>query len=232
MVAFRQAMYRRPSRIVVLDDNPLTLYQATELLKQRDYVVMTALSTHQARRWVSQSSVDLLVVDVRLRDMSGLEFLAIARGHQPTLSGVLVGSEGDQALENSVWQHGASLIIRPYDPACFLMVVAETLASVRRRQRWPRKTVYWDIPVRVAGSPARLLDVSYGGFRFALDHETFDVPSPMTVEVPDARMELTAHLVWSSRASDGVSSLCGAALSDDAPVAEWRSFVDWIPQPA
>jgi hypothetical protein len=112
------------------------------------------------------------------------------------------------------------------------MTVAERLASIRRRQRWPRKTVPATVPVSVEGSPAALINVSYGGLRFAVGRESYDLPSPMTVDVPVAGVTVRAELVWSARAPDGVSCLCGAAIVDDAASAQWREFVDRVPQPA
>jgi hypothetical protein len=82
------------------------------------------------------------------------------------------------------------------------------------------------VPVHVAGAHGRLVDVSYGGLRFEFDGESYDLPTPMTVEVPHARLSVRAELVWSARGSDGVRSLCGVGILDDSPAAEWRRFVD------
>jgi hypothetical protein len=148
------------------------------------------------------------------------------------MAGILVGTNGDRAVEEGAQRHNASLLMRPVDPAQFLMLVAEKLAAIRRHQRWPRKRVGFHVPVWVEGSPATLVDVSYGGLRFALQRESFDLTAPMTVEVPDVGLQVMAHLVWSSRASDGVSCVCGAAIADDGVTNEWRRFVDWIPHAA
>ncbi|HEV3486169.1 MAG TPA: hypothetical protein VG106_12230, partial [Vicinamibacterales bacterium] len=144
------------------------------------------------------------------------------------LAGVLIGHDGDEALEPYASRYDATVLVRPIDPPLFLMVVAEKLASIRGRQRWARKPAPSDMPVSVDGSPARLMDVSYGGLRLALSNER--LASPMTVAFPDAGFQVQAHLVWSSRAQDGVTCICGAAIGDDPP-AHWRQFVDGIPQP-
>lgn len=225
-------MYRRQFNVLVLDEEALALYQTVALLKQRDYIVFGAPGIDAGAGILSQWPIDLLVATVRLRGMDGLQFLAAARRRHPALTGILVGVEGDQALEADASRYDAAVLVRPVDPARFLMVVAERLAAVRGRQRWPRKTVGADMPVRVGGSPARLVDVSYGGLRLALYDDRFDLSSPMTVTFPAAGLEVRAHLVWSSRASDGVTCLCGAAIAAEAPVADWRRFVDRIPAAA
>ena len=224
-------MYTRVYRILVLDDDTLSLYQTMSVLKQRDYLVVGAASVDQARWWLGQWPIDLMVAAVRIAGIGGLQFLTATRVQHPELAGILIGSEPDRAIETDIWRQGAQLIVRPYDPAQFLMTVAEALAAIRRRQRWPRKAIPTGVPVRVEGAQGRLVDASYGGLRFEFDGESYDLPSPMTVEVPDARLKVRAELVWSARARDGVSSLCGVGIVDDAPAAEWRRFVDRLPQP-
>jgi CheY-like chemotaxis protein len=45
-------MYTRVYRILVLDDDTLSLYQTMSVLKQRDYLVVGAASVEQARWWL------------------------------------------------------------------------------------------------------------------------------------------------------------------------------------
>lgn len=222
-------MYRRQFKVLVVQDEPVTLYHTVALLKQRDYVVFGAHDVETAGWILSRWCIDLLVVGVWVGPQSGLEFLAAARQQQSALAGLLIGRDGDHVLEKYAARCGATVLIRPFEPALFLMVVAERLASIRARQRWPRKSVPQEVPVSVDGSPARLMDVSYGGFRLALSNERLS--SPMTVTFPAAGFEVKAHLVWSSLAQDGVTCLCGAAIGDEPP-ARWRQFVDLIPQAA
>jgi DNA-binding response OmpR family regulator len=219
-------MYTRVYRILVLDDDTLSLYQTMSVLKQRDYLVVGAASTEQARWWLAQWPIDLMVAAVRVGGIGGLQFLAATRVQHPEVAGILIGADQDRSIETDIWRQGAQLVVRPFEPAHFLMVVAEALASIRRRQRWPRKVVSTGLPVKVEGTEGKLVDASYGGLRFEFEGESYDLPSPMTVEVPDARLKVRAELVWSARGRDGVSSLCGVGILDDAPAAEWRRFVD------
>ena len=222
-------MYRRPYHVLVVDDEALALHQMMALLRQRDYIVAGAPTIEQARWWLAEWPIDMLVAAVRLGSMGGLQVLVAARAQHPVLAGILVGDEGDRAIETDAWRHGAPLVIRPYDPLKMLALVAEMLASIRQRQRWPRKPVQPGVPFLIEGAPARLLDVSYGGLRFALDGESYDLPSPMTVEFPFAGLTVRADLVWSARAQDGVHCVCGAAITDEAPGTDWRRFIDSVP---
>jgi DNA-binding response OmpR family regulator len=225
-------MYRRLYHVIVVDHDERALHQTIAVLKTRDYVVLGAPTVDQARVWLLEWPVDLLIAAVRLRGISGLQFITAARDRHPELAGILIGDESDRTLDMDAWRQRVPLVIRPIDPAGLLMIVAEQLAAIRRRQRWPRKTVADHVPVTVAGAPAALIDVSYGGLRFALDRETYELPSPLTVDLPAVNLRVRAELVWSARGRDGISSLCGAAIVDDAATLEWRRFVDRVPEPA
>ena len=223
-------MDARPYRLLVLHDDPVALYQATSALKERQYLVVSADSVEQAQRWFAEWPIDLLVTGARVRGMNGLQFLAAMRQLYPELAGLVIVDARDEPMETEAWRHRASLIVRPYEQARFLMLVAESLAAIRRRQRWPRKRVGRHVPVRIGRAPGKLVDVSYGGLRFEFAGESYDLPSPMTIDFPDARLQVRANLVWSSRADDGTSSVCGAGIIDESPGETWRRFVDLLPQ--
>ena len=222
-------MARRPYNVLVFDEQPLARQQAVSILKQRDYTVLEAVVREQAYWWLSQWAIDLLIIGTRIAGADGLQFLSSIRAHQPLLQGILIGREGDEGLQGHAWKQGASLLIHPYDPMRFLAVVAVHLSSIRQQQRWPRKPVASQPSVNVNGMQARLLDVSYGGVKFLIDGESFDLPKPIKINVADAGFSVPAELVWSARAADGVSCICGAALTAEAPAQPWRQYVDQLP---
>jgi hypothetical protein len=140
-----------------------------------------------------------------------------------------VAAQREHVSEMDAWRHGITPVVRPLDGEYFLMVVAEKLASVRPRQRWPRKKVTSYVPLQVGHARARLLDVSYGGLRFQLDGESFELRSPVQIAIPASRLSVDAELVWSARAGDGASCLCGMMLTGNRnPAHAWRAFVDRV----
>jgi CheY-like chemotaxis protein len=225
-------MYKRQFHVLVVDDDRIALYRIVRVLEQRDYIVLGAPTREQAKLWLAEWPVDLMVAGVRLPGIGGLQFFRAAKARNTELAGVLIGKEGDQKLETDAWRYGAALLLAPFDDQHLLTVVAERLASIRRRQRWPRKMVAGRVAMTVGGAPAALVDVSYGGLRFAVRREVYDLPSPIPIEFPGARLRVDAELVWSARGADGESSVCGAAILEHTPPADWRKFVDRIPQHA
>jgi DNA-binding response OmpR family regulator len=222
-------MYQRRFHILVADENVQSLYQIMTLLKRRDYGVAGAPTADEAKWWLSEWPVDLLVTTARFGGMTGLQLVLASRTTHPELAGVIVTPEGARMDDMDAWRHGVPMIARPFEPDQFLMMVAERLAAIKRRQRWPRKQISTAVPVRVGGSTGTLVDVSYGGLRFHLSDDTALIRSPFEIDFPRANLTVRAEVVWSARASDGRSCIFGAAVSHDAsPASDWRSFVDRV----
>jgi signal transduction histidine kinase len=69
--AFRRP---RPARtILIVEDNPLNLKLARDVLRRRGHNVIEAVSGQEALRKVRESAVDLILMDLQLPDMDGLE---------------------------------------------------------------------------------------------------------------------------------------------------------------
>lgn len=220
-------MSRRPYHVLVVDDDPAAQYQTVRLLQQRDYVVTTAWTQSDAAARLAELPVDLVVAGVRIGSMSGLQFVLSCRSTHPDTVGLLIAPQKEHIPEMEAWRHGVTPLIEPLDPDHFLMTVAEKLAGMVRRQRWPRKILDRDVAVDVDGAPGRLLDVSYGGLRLQMAGESYDLRSRVRVDIPDASLRVNGELVWSARAADGASCLCGIAiLGDRHPVPLWQEFVD------
>ncbi|HXW03621.1 MAG TPA: response regulator [Vicinamibacterales bacterium] len=218
-----------PSRILVVDDDPAGQHETIKLLQRRDYEVMCAWSLEDAYARLTQVPYDLVIAGSRVGSMSGLQFIVGCRARRPEVAGIIVATQREHVSEMDAWRHGITPVFRPLEADHFLMLVAEKLASIRRRQRWPRKRINSYIPLQVGHARARLLDVSYGGLRFELEGESFDLRSPVHIDIPASHLSVDAELVWSARATDGASCLCGVMLSGSrVPAHAWRAFVDRV----
>jgi DNA-binding response OmpR family regulator len=222
-------MQRKRSHILVVDDDPGRRREMVSLLAQRDYTVDSSPTVEQAYVRITELPIALVVSGSRVGSTNGLQFIVGCRGRRADIAGVVIAGQPEDVSEMDAWRHGVSVVCRPLLPEHFLMVIAEKLASVRQRQRWPRKKVTSYVPMHVERLPARLLDVSYGGLRFQLEGESYDLRSLVRIEIPVSQMSVDAELVWSARAVDGASCLCGVMLSDDRNGDHaWRAFVDRV----
>ena len=87
-----------PARILVVDDEPNILATLAPLLRSRGYEVNTAMSGRAAIEAVERDNPDLIVLDLGLPDMDGVDVCRLVRDGRATPIVVLSarGAEGDK----------------------------------------------------------------------------------------------------------------------------------------
>lgn len=218
---------RLPYQVLVLDDDEHALSGLVELLRDAGHLVTGAETYDAAKRLLSVTAYDLLIADVRLRGFNGIDLVRQNNRDNPDMASILITGYDEPMMELEAGRYGARFVRKPVQPLQFLQVVNDCLTKVRRQRRWPRKRVEGGFRVVADGTPAAVVDVSYGGLRLELpaDHELrrcFDV------ELAGIGLHLEVEPVWSATSDGGNSVLCGATLSSDAtPAARtWRTIVD------
>ena len=85
-------------KILIVDDEPSLLATIAPLLRSRGYDVMTAMSGHAALDAAERDQLDLIVLDLGLPDMDGVDVCRAIREHSTTPIVVLSarGSESDK----------------------------------------------------------------------------------------------------------------------------------------
>lgn len=220
-------MAKRAPHVLVVEPDPLALHEIESTLGRRHYVVSGVTSAPHALSWLMRAPIDVLIASTQISSTRGVQLVISERTKHPELAAILIGTDREMALEMDARRHGFAFVARPFDPDQLLMIVAEQLAGIRRRQRWPRKRLEWPIPARVGGQQVKLTNISYGGVGFEWSPEGGALPSTMQIEIERVGLCLDGELVWSARGPNGMTSIGGAALVDAAhPPAEWRRFVD------
>jgi CheY-like chemotaxis protein len=221
-------MKQRPYHVLVAEDHPLTRHEVVSVLQMRDYSVLSVASPFEVAETLKRWPVDLLITGARMGSWYGLQVILTGRAAQPDLAAIIVVDGDGQQPQLDAGRHRIALVQRPIVPDAFLALVAERLASIQRRQRWPRKPVTSAIPVSISGQPGQLLDVSYGGCRVRLPGGPVLSPAVrMSLAAP--RIDLDAALIWSAISPDGSSCIAGVSVEQDPePVVPWRRFVDHV----
>jgi hypothetical protein len=62
-------------------------------------------------------------------------------------------------------------------------------------RRWPRKRLSKSFEIEAAGTPARVVDLSYGRLRLALNVKE-DLPATFDIVLPTPGLSLKAHRIW------------------------------------
>jgi len=216
------------AKILVVDDNRETTEGLREVLSRAGYQVFTANTFPEGRSVLSVENPDLLIVDVRLGEFNGLQLVAF--NEKPTPAIVVTGY-ADPVLEYEAQRLGAEYVMKPVLPSALLLLIKRKLAGLApvQSRRWSRKPA--ELEASVAESPARIVNVSYGGMCVEIDHahRPAEIPSAFDLTVPNARLSVHVNVVWKSLRANQ-RWLCGAELSEANPrrIGAWRGVVDAI----
>jgi CheY-like chemotaxis protein len=119
-------------RILIVDDEPHVVEGLRFLLRGSDRVIETARNGREALERIQQHKPDLLVTDVMMPEMSGLELVGRLRDDRATkdLPIIIVTAKGqaqDAAVAQEVW--GTMVIAKPFDPRKVREIVVSMLTG-------------------------------------------------------------------------------------------------------
>jgi hypothetical protein len=149
----------------------------------------------------------------------------------------VIVSYPDPVLQAEARRLGATYLLKPVSHADLLVAIEQLLApfsetgATGATRRWVRKAVSAELHASIDNSPARVLDVSYGGLRVEVVRGSEQpLPRSFNVKLPTAALDFPADLVWINRIGDR-NWQCGVALSrmGRLEATAWRGLVDMIP---
>lgn len=121
--------------ILIVDDEALLARQVARSLSSSDHVVRVANSGREALELVREATPDLMLIDLRLPDASGLDVLKTAHELDDSIQAILMTAYGSVANAVEAMQQGAAdYIQKPLDLDELRLLVARTLAQ-RSRDR-------------------------------------------------------------------------------------------------
>lgn len=115
-------------RVLLVDDEPRLLSSLCELLKGRDYQLMTAASGREALDYLNRGGFDLVILDMRLPDMSGHEIMDFMNAHKVGASVIFISGNDDIDTAIGALRRGAFDYLRkPYAREELLRTVGNAL---------------------------------------------------------------------------------------------------------
>jgi len=117
----------RPGGILIADDDPDFVASVREILEENWYAVYVARNGREAVDRVCADGIDVLILDLRLPMLNGLEvYLELKRkGHAlPTIIVTGYAREEVEALDALRSMSVTGILTKPFDPAALLEVVA------------------------------------------------------------------------------------------------------------
>jgi len=118
------------SRLLVVDDEPMILDLIVDLFQDQDVKVDTAGNGSEACRKIKQQAYDVVLTDVRMPQMNGLDLYSEILGMRPEMQGRVIFMTGDlidEEISGFIARVSALSIPKPLEIPVVLSAVAETL---------------------------------------------------------------------------------------------------------
>ncbi|HDT2034864.1 TPA: two-component system response regulator GlrR [Klebsiella pneumoniae subsp. pneumoniae] len=130
---------RKPARLLLVDDDPGLLKLLGMCLVSEGYSVVTAESGPEALRVLGREKVDLVISDLRMDEMDGLQlFSEIQKGH-PGMPVIILTAHGSIPDAVAATQQGVfSFLTKPVDKDALYKAIDEAL-----EQRSPATDEAW-----------------------------------------------------------------------------------------
>lgn len=84
-----------PEHILVVDDEPLIRKSLHEILRLEGYKVISASSAEEALQKIKENNVNIVISDVRMPGMDGVELLKAIKKDKPKISVILITGHGN-----------------------------------------------------------------------------------------------------------------------------------------
>jgi len=124
------------SRVLVIDDDLIVRELISDMLEAAGYEAVTAATAREALEVFMDEQIGLVVSDIVMPDLSGLELLEEMRLHQPSLPVVLVtGANTRDNLSEALTRGADGLVVKPFTQDELREAVEKALERAGRSER-------------------------------------------------------------------------------------------------
>jgi DNA-binding NtrC family response regulator len=120
------------ARILLVDDEPSILSVLSGLLKGKGFEIQPSLGGEKAMELLQQEAYDLMITDIRMEPVDGLELLKTAKSLHPNMSVIVVSAYGSVETAVEAMKEGAfDYVTKPFK-------VDELMITVQRALEYRR----------------------------------------------------------------------------------------------
>jgi DNA-binding NtrC family response regulator len=125
-----------PARILVVDDEKLIRWSVSERLQRDGYQVLSAESGEQALEVIAATPPDVMLLDVKLPGIDGVQTLRQALGLHPELAVLMMSAHSTVDVAVEAMKHGAiDFLVKPFPLTALDAAVARALSTSRTRRQ-------------------------------------------------------------------------------------------------
>lgn len=134
-----------PSHILVVDDSPTQLRQMQMLLEKDGFSIRTAVDGNDAMRAIQAETPLLVVTDLQMPEMNGLELVAAVKESMPSIPVILTTSVGSEEIAAQALRAGASSYVPKRDMSSSLGPVVRQVLAVNEAAQSVREVAKFAI---------------------------------------------------------------------------------------
>lgn len=133
------------NRVLIVDDEPSISRLLAKTLQQNGYSCLTCQCGQEALRLIDSQEFDIVLSDLCMPEMTGLELLRCAREKHARLAFVMVTSVDEVKVAVQAMNKGADdYLVKPLDLGAVLISINQVLEKSGRERNW-----------RITGSASR-----------------------------------------------------------------------------
>jgi DNA-binding NtrC family response regulator len=125
-----------PARVLVVDDEKLIRWSVAERLQRDGYEVISAESGEEALELLAATPPDLMLLDVRLPGIDGVQTLQRALSLHPDLAVLMMSAHSTVDIAVDAMKHGAvDFLVKPFPFQALDSAVERAIATARTRRQ-------------------------------------------------------------------------------------------------
>ena len=119
------------AKLLLVDDDPhiVSIFQRLLLRVERGFSIRTASSAEQALLMLAEEPADVVLTDVRMPGMDGLELLAQIRSLYPQTMIIVMTAYGSEAAVKAQQGGAWAFLRKPFSAKELLRIVREALKN-------------------------------------------------------------------------------------------------------
>ena len=132
----RPSVSSRPSSILIVDDEEIVRESCIKILSsERSYRLLSVASAEEALSVFEEEEIDLIITDLKLPDMDGIELLKVVRERDPNIEVIMITGYGTVDTAVQAMKLGAyDYIEKPFRPDELLALAMRALEKKRLRE--------------------------------------------------------------------------------------------------
>jgi CheY-like chemotaxis protein/anti-sigma regulatory factor (Ser/Thr protein kinase) len=134
-----------PTHILVVDDSPTQRRQMQMVLENEGYSVQSAVDGVDAMKAIEADPPCLVVTDLQMPEMNGLELVAAVQASMPAIPVILTTSQGSEDIAAKALREGAASYVPKRDLVSTLVPVVQQVMAVNQAARSVREVAKFAI---------------------------------------------------------------------------------------